>query len=166
LLTRIDSEIFWFQDHRSKISSAGSLSDSEIDSLEAAERFVLTERIIYESLINVSSGSVASLRNELNSLLSDVRQKTFEIKANGDHDVAIVERWLVEMDNKITRSLDKSIEAESKIKDYYEDRRGSKQSEENVTLFNEMISTLQESLQLIREGNNFMFEIIKALTTI
>ena len=166
LVSRVDAEVFWFQDHRSRVSSAGNLSDLEVDSREASDRFILAERIIYESLVNVSSGSVAALRNELNSLLTDIRVKTFEIKANGDHDIAIVEKWLVEIDNKIIRSLDKSIEAESNVQQLHEDRRGKRQSEENASIFNSLVSTLQESLQLVREGNNFMLEIIKALTTV
>lgn len=157
LIDRINSEIFWFQDHLERLDSAGTLEDLVEDSKEASDRFVETQKVIYDALGTVANGKVTVLRNELNAVLSDTRTKTFEIRSNGDLNVDGIDRWLSEIDEKLTRSLDKSIEAESKVQSLYSSKRSNDQNE----IYNEVLGLLEESVQLLRDGSRFMKEILK-----
>jgi len=159
---RIDSEVSWFRDHKSRISSAGTLDDLVDDSDEANDRFQETEKIAYEALSLIAGGKVDVLRGELSSILSQTREKSFEIESNGDYDISVVQRWLEEIEQKITRSLDKSIEAQSLTQEFY-GKKGDKASGRS-DLFNDVTAAYSEAMQLLRDGNNFMKEILKGLT--
>lgn len=164
LLGRLESEVSWFENHKSLISSAGNLEDLVEDSEEAFNHYEETEKLVYETLIVVSNGKINVLRSGLSSILSDTRQKTFEINSKGDHDIDLASRWLDEIDEKITRSLDKSIEAETETQELY-DKGGSK-AEKRLETSNKIYATLQESQQLLRDGVRFMKEIIELIITV
>lgn len=160
LISRLDTEIFWFQDHLSRLDSAGTLQDLTADSNLAASRFEETQRIVYESLATVANGKATVLRNDLNELLTRVRAKHLEIRTNGDLEVGSIDRWLSEIDNKLTRSLDKSISAEVAIQSLYEkDRPG-----QYLSIYNQVQISLEESTQLLREASRFIKEIFKVFT--
>jgi len=160
LVGRINAEIIWFQDHLGRLDSAGSLEDLSEDSDIAAERFLETQRVVYDALGTVANGKVTTLRNELNRILSDTRQKNNKIKLKGDLDVERVDRWMSEIDNKLTRSLDKSIGSESQVQNLYGEKKLGKIQE----IYTEVLFTLEDSVQLLRDGSRFMKEVLKVYT--
>lgn len=163
LYTRIDSEVAWFTDHKARISSAGSLADSEADSEEAAERFsTLTEIVAYETLATYPFGRLSLMRDETNSILTSIKDKIFEIRSNGDIDTTIAERWVFEIENKITRSLDKEIEAQSIIPALTAEAK-NKANNKRRSNYNEVIFKLDESRQFLREATEFMNEIMREI---
>lgn len=165
LFTRIDAEIAWFRDHKSRISSAGTLADLEEDSDEAAERFsTLTQTIAYETLSTVPFGKLSLMRESTNSILTNINNKIFQIRANGDKDTAIAERWAFEVENKITRSLDKEIEAQAEIPKLTPDSRNRNPNHRNV--YNNIIFKLEESRQFLRDATEFMDEIMREIITV
>ena len=165
LFDRLDAEISWFKDHKERISSAGSLNDLVKDSEEASARFEETQKIVYEALSAIPTGKVSVLRAQMNLLLNRLKTRTFEIRANGDLDTQIVERWIIETDEKITRSLDKEIEAQSKMALFSATGRDSRVSDLGKN-YNDIIALLQESHQFLREASKYMKEIINGLVTI
>lgn len=164
LFTRIDAEIAWFKDHKSRIASVGTLADLEEDSEEASKRFnELTQHIAYEALATMPFGKLSLMRESSNSALSAIRTKIDQIRQNGDKDTAIAERWALEVENKITRSLDKEIEAQAEIPKLAPNTRNR-----NVNLreiYNNIIFKLEESRQFLRDGTEFMDEIIREIIT-
>lgn len=163
LYSRIDAEIGFFRDHKGRISSAGTLEDLEEDSDEAAERFLLTERVAYEALANIPVGTLSIMRSEANSILSAVKAKIAQVGSEGKN-MAIAERWAFEVENKITRSLDKEIEAQGIIPKLAEDIRGRNNNKRET--FDEVIFRLEESRQFLRDALGFMKEIMREITTI
>lgn len=155
---RLDAEIAWYRDHKSRVSSAGSLEDLVADSAEARDQFKQTESLVYETLSIIADGKTKALRDDLSLLVSDARRKTFEIESNGDFNLSLIQRWIVEAEQKITRSLDKSIEAQTKVQGFYESRG------DRLELFNEIINLHTDSYQLLQDGNNFLKEVISELT--
>lgn len=165
LYSRLDSEINWFGNHKDGLSSAASLDDLVVDSSEAAERFTTIQPLIYEVLGTIPIGRVETLRTSINKILAQIKTKIEEIRANGDHDTTNSERWTIETENKITRSLDKSIEAQKIIYSFQNlEERDLRQINLNKE-YNGAITILQESNQLLRESASYMREIIKQIKT-
>jgi len=163
LYSRIDAETNWFKDHKGRISSAGSLADLEEDSTEAADRFMLTEQVAYEALASVPIGTLSTLRAETNSILSAIRAKITQVGAEGKN-MAVAERWAFEVENKITRSLDKEIEAQGKVPELSGERRNS--GADRRQIFDGIIFKLEESRQFLRDALGFMKEIMREITTV
>lgn len=165
LFSRLDSEIAWFQAHKAGIGSAASLNDLVADSEEAAERFTTIQPLIYEVLGTIPIGRIETLRTSINKILAQIKTKIEEIRANGDHDTTNAERWTIETENKITRSLDKSIEAQKIVYSFQTlDERDLRKIDLNRE-YNGAITLLQESNQLLRESASYMREIIKQIKT-
>lgn len=160
LMNRINVETLWFQDHFERISSAGTLTDLTDDSKEAATRFNDTQKVIYDALGTVANAKSTVLRDELNLILTATREKNFEIRGAGDLDVSSVDRWLSEIDNKLTRSLDKSIEAEATTQTLYIDKK----ADGLQGIYNKVLASVEESLQLLRDGSSYTKEILKVFT--
>src|SRR3989304_259492 len=64
LNSQIDASVLWFSDHKDKIPSAGSLDDLVKDSDEAAEYFLEKEYMLYDSLVTISIGKIAFIREK------------------------------------------------------------------------------------------------------
>lgn len=164
LFTRIDAELSWFRDHKNRLSSAGTLQDLEDDSDEAADRFnELTQTVAYETLATVPFGRLSLMRSQTSSVLADINNKIFQVRSNGDKDTAVIERWAFEIDNKITRSLDKEIEAQALIPNFTPDQRN--RTPNYAKNFNDIIFRLEESRQFLRDATEYMREIIREITT-
>ncbi len=160
LFARIDSEVAWFRDHKGRIPSAGTLKDLQEDSEEASKRFgELTQTIAYEVLATVPFGKLSLMRTAGSGILSDINNKVFQIRVNGDKDTAIIERWSLEIESKITRSLDKEIEAQALIPNFTSERKKVDLREN----YNGVIFKLDESRQFLRDATEFMEEIIREI---
>jgi hypothetical protein len=167
LYSRLDSEITWYKNNKSQIPSAGTLSDLVKDSEETSDHFQGVIPLAYETLSVVPVGKVEVLRNKINLILSDIKTKTEEIRLNGDHDTQIIERWIIEAENKITRSLDKEVEAQTLIYKLQSSSAKKSSREENpADIYNQVVSLLGESNQFMREASSYMKEIVKQIKTV
>lgn len=164
LFTRIDAEVSWYKDHKGSLKSAGTLKDLAKDSDEAKDRFSLTQSIAYEALATVPFGKLSLMRSDANSILTATKNKIFEIRSNNDKDTTIVERWAFEIENKITRSLDKEIEAQSLIPGFTVTTKNK--NPDFAKNYDSIIFTLDESRQFLRDATEFMKEIIHEIVTI
>jgi len=165
LYSRIDSEIAWFQDHRQTITSAGTLQDLVADSESALERYSIVEPLAYEILSTIPLGKVEIIKSKLNSILAEIKIKTEEIRAKGDHDTTITERWILETENKITRGLDKQIEAQRLLATFQVSGESNPRLKPNYNAnYNEIIDFLQQSNQLYKESSSYLKEIIRSIT--
>lgn len=165
LFSRIDAEVTWFKDHKARLPSAGTLQDLEDDSLEASERFSeLTQTVAYETLSTIPFGKLSLMRTATSEILGDINNKVFQIRSNGDKDTAIIERWALEIESKITRSLDKEIEAQALIPNFTGDSRNRRVDHRKN--YNDIIFKLDESRQFLRDATEFIEEIIREITTV
>jgi vacuolar-type H+-ATPase subunit I/STV1 len=162
LYSRLDSEIAWFNDHRQTIASAGSLSDLTEDSNAARDRFLTVEPLSYEVLSVIPLGKVEIVKSKTNAILSEIKIKTEEIRAKGDHDTTITERWIIETENKIARGLDKQIEAQRLITNF-QTPAGSRKKPNYEENYNQIIDLLTQSNQDYKESSSYLKEIIRSL---
>jgi len=158
LYAQIDSQVKWFSNHKDKIPSAGSLEDLIKDSEEATDYYQAGEFTIYDSLVTISMGKIADIRGKQEKTLSDIKSKVSEIRDNGDKDTAVLERWILDTENRITRSREKELEALAILP-----QLKSKQGKINIGLYDQIISKLSESLQYLRDANSFMKEIVNGI---
>ncbi|MCH7641030.1 hypothetical protein IID22_02450 [Patescibacteria group bacterium] len=165
LFFRLDEEINWFTDHRNKLGSAGSLEDLVADSNQARERFEEDDPLIYESLSNISAGKVNKFRNRLNDIFSRIRDKVNTIKEEDRSEyqfstrkIEIIDRWVFEIESRITRSEEKQQEADELISELGSGKGGS-------TRYNKILERLGESQQFLKEASLFIREIVREIKT-
>lgn len=164
LYSRVDAEITWFKDHKNRLSSAGTLEDLAEDSDEARDRFELSEAVSYEVLSNIPIGTLSVMRAETNGILTEINTKISQVSADGKN-MSVAERWAFEVSNKITRSLDKEIEAQGVIPQLVGDNKQGRKNDKRA-LFNNVIFKLEESRQFLRDALGFMKEVMREITTV
>ncbi|MBU0998599.1 hypothetical protein KJ570_03660 [Patescibacteria group bacterium] len=158
--SRIDSEYKFFEEHKNKLSSAGSLDDLVDDSNEAFERHDKSSKIvIYYSLIGIASGKNSLLRIEIEKQISELKNKISEIRSNGDKDVSSMERSFTDLENKISRSKEKDNQALNMVNQI----KTTERNKENI--YNEALQETQDSFSYIKEVNNYLLEIINQIKT-
>lgn len=157
LFTRIDREYTWFDDHQSNLSSAASLADQVADSSEAKSQYdKTTEVLIYDVLTDIAIGKTYFLRQKQQSLIFNFESKLAQIRTDGETDTAQIERWLIETKNRITRSEEKEADI---LKQQLEIPKSKARSQ----LFNQIQLRVNESLQYLKEANDFLLEIVKTI---
>jgi len=164
----IDSEVAWFAEHRETLPSAGTLEDLAEDSDEAKDRYGKIVPLFYETLITVSLGKVANIRDAQSKVLDKVRDKVLEIKNEEnpeykfeDRKIQIIERWILEVENRFSRSEEKEQEGLSIIGQLKEGKRKGQE----FKLYNQAQFRSKESAQFLKEANPFLAEIIKEIKT-
>lgn len=159
LFSKIDADVDWHKTHRDGVGSAGTLADLESDSNRAKDHFKDTELVIYKILITILLGKETDIRDRQLKLVSNIKDKVSEIRQNGDKKTDVAERWILEAENRIVRSKDKSQSAMNQIGDI---RRsdGNKYSSYSRAQF-----ALDESHQYLKEANSYLAEIVREIKT-
>lgn len=157
--TQIDTEVAWWASHRDRLGSAGSLNDLVSDSDEAKEHFGGTKILMYQTLIEIGVSETTYQRTAMKSVIDLLNQKIAEIRLNGDKDTTSIERFLVEVGNKLSRSEVKEGEAKSivsSIKSITQDSSGS---------FQNAVSDVEDSLLYLKEANKNLKEVVTQIKT-
>lgn len=156
----VDSEVSFYNTHNTKLDSAGSLNDLVSDSDEAKAQYTNSTALnIYTGLIDLGMGENNSIRTQIVNEITILRAKIDEIKANQDKDVSTIERYLVDVQNKISRSSDKDNTAKTLI--------GSiKPSDSGISnAFNDAQTALTDSNSYLKEANQQLLQIITLIKT-
>lgn len=164
LVKRIETEISWYRSHKSRISSASTLEDLSSDSESAKKHYLTTDPLVYESLSSLPVGKVTSLRSNFTDVLASLKEKTTKIRGNGDLDTTTAERWIIETENKLSRSVDKQVEAQGLVVTISSDDPRTMKVDKNE-VYNQVNFRLEESLQFLKEASGFVREVIKQLKT-
>lgn len=165
-LVRLDNEMNWFTDHKDKLTSAGSLEDLVADSDEASKKYETMDPLIYEILTIIASGKINGFRDRLNDNFTQVREKVNNIREEEDdkykfstRKLEVIDRWIFETENRITRSQEKQAESEVFVEQLAGlDKKGS-------TQYGKAVAKLGESQQYLREASLFVREIIREIKT-
>jgi len=155
LYLKLDSEVSWYIKHHDALSSAGSLEDLVDSAEEAQGKYQETEVLIYQALGTILSGKETTLRQHLNQQMESLKNKIAEIREKGDKKTTIAERWLLEAENRLTRSQEKQSAAQqilTKIKPYDSNKNQS---------YNQAQFALEESHQYLKEANLNLRELIR-----
>lgn len=161
LTDRINGDISWHNAHNSKLNSAGSLSDLVSDSDEAKNNFTnVTLPVVYSSIVNLGVANNTYLRDQLNAQISILEAKLNEIKINQDKDVSGIERSLVDVKNKISRSIDKDNAAIATVSSIKPNTFGGS----NAT-FSDAQSNVVDANLYLKEATQSLLQIISQIKT-
>ena len=152
---KLDNEVIWYQNHQSKLSSAGSLEDLVKSGEEMKQRYQETQILAYQTLGAILAGKQNYQRQQINQQIQLLKEKIGVIRQTGDKQTATVERWLLEAENRLTRSQEKEFEAQqllTKMKNSDRDKN---------KIYNQAQSQIEESHQYLKEANRYLREIIR-----
>lgn len=153
LQTRIDTEVSWYESHKTTLSSAESLDDQTADSNIAKTRYErFTVPLAYEVLTDIAIGKQTFLRDQQKSIVNDLNSKISEIRAEGILPTDDIERASLEVQNRIARSESK----ESEVRKIITDAKG----ESLQTRFSQIVGRLGESVQYLKESNTFLSQVL------
>ena len=157
--TRIDAEVEWYKSHKSSLPSAGNLEDLVESSGDAEDRYKTTEVLVYQALTTILVGKENGFRIDLSGIIEEVKAKVAEIRQNQDKNTRKVERWVLEAENRLTRSQEKQFSAQDEIS-------GLKEREKNkYKFYNQVQLRVKESHQYLKEASSFLKEIVDDLKT-
>jgi len=162
LISRLDSEINWYQNHSDRVSSAGTLNDLVEDSEEARDhKDQTTTPLVYENLVTIPVTKVSVLRRDASVIISDLKNFLNDVESAGNHDVSEADRWMIQIDGKITRSIDKEIDAQNQLQTLQNPDKKTNYS----SIYDSGIQSITESHQFIKEANTFLGEVIRLIRT-
>ncbi len=151
----LSSESFWYGNHSTKLRSAGSLNDLVSDSDDAKNQFQnSTTNLIYQSIIILGTGNNSFLRGELNSEVGQLQAKIDEIKSNRDKDVSLIERSMVDVQNKISRSQDKDNSATTTVNSI------KPNDQQKDAVFQSAVTLVTDSNSYLKEADAGLLQII------
>ena len=159
LYLKLDAEVNWYIEHRDNLSSAGTLEDLVKSSDEAERRYDKTLILIYQTLGIILEGKENNLRDQINEQIELANDKISQIREKEDKDTTIAERWLLEAENKLTRSQEKIDEATNilnTMKPHERDKAGN---------YSQSQKLFQESHLYLKEANSFLKELIREIKT-
>lgn len=166
LNVRLDDEIGWFTDHKSRIHTAGTLDDLIMDSNSAMSRYSFETPLFYETLSAVSSGKITDFDERLKDIFDQLKKKIDEIKSDEREDYQLpgdklqqLDRWVFEADNRIQRAEQKQIDADTEI-----DKYKSQGNRANL-IYATVMLRLGEAQQFLKESGNYLTEIVKSVKT-
>src|SRR3989344_2566962 len=128
----------------------------ETEGVPSLERDALFGRIDTEvAWYEDHRGSLASA-GRLEDLVvnSDIKDKVAEIRQNQDKNTRKIERWVLEAELRLTRSQEKTFDAQSVIFELKERDR------DKFKVYNESREFITESHQYLKEASSFLKEII------
>lgn len=157
LYLELDEEAQWFREHKETLTSAGSIPDLVELGNRAKPHQQKTDRLTYESLLEIFLYKEDFLHEKLQAQIDQVEEKIVEIRSRGDKDPSTIERWLLEAKNRKVRSDEKLKEARGIN---FSDRVSSGQ---NRARFNHGVSVIEQSHQYLKETNVALLEIIKEI---
>lgn len=157
LYLRLDDELSWYEKHKNNLPSAGSLEDLEKTAEEAQRRWLETEISAYKTLEVILRGKEKALLEQMSTIIEDLGNKLAQIRQKGDKKTTISERWLLEAENRLTRSKEKQNESLSLIQSFksYDVDKSRK--------FFEAQFVLEESHQYLKEAVSNLKELIREI---
>jgi len=152
---KIDNEVAWYQNHQNNLNSTGSLEDLVKSSQTMKQRYQETEVLAYQTLGSILAGKQAYYRIQIKQQIDSLKEKIGIIRQTGDKETQTAERWLLEAENRLTRSQEKEFEAQQIL-------AKMKVSDINkIRDYNQAQYKIEESHQYLKEANHYLKEIIQ-----
>lgn len=166
MIATIDDEQSWLRNHKDNLGSAGTLEDLVEDSDEAGDRWFALQPAIYTMLSEIPYGRVNTFQERLDEIFTRTREKVIEIRNEERPEYQLevdklerIDRMIFETEGRIQRSNDGHFDTRSEI-DNLGKRKGKYDRE-----YSDIIISLAESTQELKEASLFMKEILREIST-
>ncbi len=157
LYLRLDDEIPWFQKHQQSLNSAGTIEDLVSLSEDGRNQYQKTEILAYQTLGAILTSKQNVLYEEITQKIKDLKEKIGEIRTKGDKNTSLAERWLLEAENRLTRSQEKQFSAQQLLAQMKTNDFNKNES------YNKAQFTIEESHQYLKEANSYLKEVVREL---
>jgi hypothetical protein len=157
LYLKLDNEIDWYSKDQANLSSAATLEDLTDSAKKMADKYQSTEVLIYQTLGAILSGKENNLKDQLSNKIRQLKEKTGEIRQRGEKDTSLIERWLLEAENRLTRSQEKQFTAQQIL------AKMKEQDTDKSQTYNKAQFALEESHQYLKEANSYLKEVIREI---
>lgn len=162
----IDEEINWYESQNLTIPSAETFEELEAESKDGEERYQSTINISYRTLSYVSFGKVEDFHERLVETFTALKNKIEEIKLEerenyklSDSKLLAIDRWIIESENRVTRSEEQKQQAEESLLELSTDTNIRSND------YNAIVAELEQSRQYMKESAAFIKEIIREIKT-
>lgn len=159
LYLKLDREVSWYAEHRDRVTSAATLEDSVKSSKETEDRYPKTQVLAYQALGTIFEGKENGLKSQVHEQLEAIKEKISQIREGGNKDTTTAERWLLEAENKLTRSQEKLDAAKIILNSM---KSSDRDKEKKYTQSQELF---QESHLYLKEANSYLRELIREIKT-
>ncbi|MGB9911086.1 MAG: hypothetical protein ACPLKP_00535 [Microgenomates group bacterium] len=157
LYLNLENEINWYNTHKELLASTGSLEDLIAFSKQAETRYQeKTEILIYETLGNILISKEEKLKETINQTLRNLKAEIERIKEEKAKDTRLIERWLLEVDNRLILANEKKSEAEKILEQINKSR-------DKFRDYSQFQFILAQSHQYLKEANFYLKEIIREI---
>lgn len=143
-----NSENAWLADHHSKIDAAASLEDLNQAAIQFESRYPQFDHETKQAIGQVLLTKEANLKSDAENIVASFSGKLIEMRQAGE-DTATMDRGLFAVRNKLELSTQKQLAARSVF---------LREGEINIY---EGAQRLTESNQYLREGLNFLRELVR-----
>ena len=156
LFARIDQEVNWLFAHQSRLENSTNLQELTRISKEIETRYPTITVLMYQSLTAILAGKQSSFRSQANDYYRDLKPKLADIRDTGT-DTAILDRWLLQAQQKLELSLERQSTANSLAAKLGAQTRNLPQE------FLAIQTALKDSHQYLKETTSALQEIISDL---
>lgn len=157
LYLKLDSEVGWYGKHQTSLSSAATLEDLVDSAKKMADEYQNTEVLIYQTLGAILSAKENNFRSQLSNKIQQLKEKVGEIRQKGDKETTRAERWLLEAENRLTRSQEKQFAAQQILAKIKSSDTNKSQN------YNKAQFAIEESHQYLKEANSYLKEVLREI---
>ncbi|HLE48495.1 MAG TPA: hypothetical protein VI819_00470 [Patescibacteria group bacterium] len=163
LKSLIDTEIQWYNEHKSRIKTNQTLKELVIISNEGQDHYYGNDNTIYLSLFEISRARMTRYDNRFDELFLRLTSLTETIKAEkrdeyklSDSKIERIDRWIGEVNNK-EAEYNLTMEEAVKLTPEQGDRNRSK------NLYNAALESMEEALAILKQRISFVNEVIREI---
>ncbi|MCL5676220.1 MAG: hypothetical protein M1120_03795 [Patescibacteria group bacterium] len=156
LLSKINVEESWLNDHLTKYDSAATLNDLQQLSGQFEDRYT---GVIQYVALNTAGEVISAKEKVLNIRLTDIINRLDALipeVANSGQDTSVASRWLLSAKNKNELASSKQDETQSAL--------NSLRGQNPGTLYGQGLFSLSESNQYLIEAASYLNEVLKNIT--
>lgn len=156
---QLDNQVSFLKSNKEQFSSPGSIEDLLAVSREVEGKYPAIELLAYQTIETIVFDAENNLQDRVRKQAEKAEEKVNQMRTEGE-ETATLERWLIEVREKINLSSQKQKEARSIISQMRAENSGKKESwiaaqrkyEESNQYLKEAISYLKEVVKKIKYG--------------
>lgn len=157
----IVGEITFFDNHRTLIPAISTVKDVNTVAKKAEDEITLANVKSKQILGNILVAKVNALRTPYNELFQQIQDEVTSLKTRGirpQSSIDKLERWLVEVNNKRTLAENNALQ---NINDL--DKLNARSGQDVEKKFDEIRINIIQGYLYLKEGTNFMEEILNEI---
>jgi hypothetical protein len=157
LYLSLDNQVVWLNNHKESLISVASLEDVLEKSAIAEDQFPEIEILAYKALILDLSGQERKVLENIELQIQSAKEILKKVKNDNQKNTEIIERWLLEAENKKTLGNEKILLAKTTINSLKINERDKK------GVYLEAQKLIKEGHQYLKEANSYLLEIVNEI---